>query len=233
MSRESMTAAMAGRHPSLAGIGHFARPDGNRAFEIGWPECDRDTAWAARLLEVWGLAPGQHALLIGRNSEGPWLGPVVRALRESGVVFSNAEPYAWDVRRAATIVSLLPVKAIIGLPGEMVEPLLADDRAAAAMVDKAPVIWARRDALEPLRTAGLRPAEMAMLGPAFGLSCREDTGLHLDPEEWQVTAASARPHLTVTGDRRYRGRDIELNMNGTIDEAPCACGLPGPRIRTE
>jgi hypothetical protein len=231
MSRELMTKAMAGRDPSLVGIGYFPRAGGSLAFEIGWPEYERDTAWARRLLDVWGVGPGQHAVLTVRNSESPWLGPVVRALREMGVVYSNAEPYAWDSRRVAALLSLLPVEAIVGLPGETAESLLADDEAAAKLADM-PVIWARRDALEPLRGAGLRPAEMAMLGPALGLSCPEGTGLHLDPEEWQVNVVSGRPTLTVVGDRRYRGRDIELDIDGVIDRAPCACGLPGDRIRT-
>ncbi|MCX0272785.1 hypothetical protein NLM24_19155 [Nocardia zapadnayensis] len=231
MSRELMTKAMAGRDPALAGIGLFPRAGGNVPFEIGWPEYERDTAWARRLLDVWGVGPSQHAVLTVRNSESPWFGPVVRAMREIGVVYSNAEPYAWDSRRVGALLSLLPVEAIVGLPGETAESLLADDGTAAKLADM-PVIWARRDALEPLRGAGLRPAEMAMLGPALGLSCPEGTGLHLDPEEWRVNAVSGRPTLTVAGDRRYRGRDIELDIDGVIDRAPCACGLPGDRVRT-
>lgn len=232
MSRAVMTESMAGRDPSLVGIGHFPRAGGNVAFEIGWPEYERDTAWARRLLEIWGVGPAQHAVLTVRNSESPWLGPVVGAMREIGVVYSNAEPYAWDSRRVAALLGLLPVESIIGLPGETVESLLADDGTAAKLAE-VPVIWARRDALEPLRGAGLQAAEMAMLGPALGLSCPEGTGLHFAPEEWQVTTDSARLTLTVVGDRRYRGRNIELDIDGVIDRAPCACGLPGDRIRTD
>jgi hypothetical protein len=223
---------MAGRHPSLAGIGQFRRADGTVGFEIGWPEVERDTVWARRLLEVWEIGPGDHALLTARNSEGPWLGPVVRAMRETGVVFSNAEPYAWDARRVTTLLSALPIKVVAGLSGEAADALLADDEAAARLAE-VPVLWARGDAVEQLRRAGLRPAEMAMLGPAPAFSCPERKGLHIDPAEWRFAPTAAGLTLTVVGDRLFRGRDIDLDINGTVDEAPCGCGLPGPRIQTE
>ncbi|MBY8862880.1 hypothetical protein K7711_40865 [Nocardia sp. CA2R105] len=227
-----MIATMVGPDPELVGIGHFRRAGGDVGFEIGWPEFGRDTVWARRLLEVWAVGAAEHAVLTIRNSEGPWLTPLVHAMRDVGVVFSNAEPFAWDSRRVAALMRLLSVKAVVGLPGETAEVLLADDD-TRSLLAAVPVIWARPDAVEQLRGAGLEPAEMAMLGPALALSCPERTGLHLDPGEWHLTAGVAGPALTVVGDRRFSGRDIELNIDGTIDEKPCACGLPGPRIRTE
>lgn len=226
-----MTTAMAGRHPSLAGIGHFPRGGGEVGFEIGWPEVERDTVWARRLLEVWGLGSADHAVLTLRNSEGPWAGPVIRAMRDAGVVYSNAEPYSWDSRRVTALMNLLPIKAVIGLPGDTAEALVADAEAVALLAD-VPVIWARTDAMAQLRGAGLNPAEMAMLGPALALSCPQRAGMHLDPAEWQLTAAATGLTLTVVGDRMFRRSDIELDIDATIDEKPCVCGLPGPRIRT-
>lgn len=222
--------ALAGRYPSLAGIGQFVREGGNVAFELGWPEVERDTVWARRLLAVWGLGPADHVLLTVRNAEGPWFGPVVRALRATGVIFSNAEPYAWDVRRSTAFLDYLPIKAVIGLSGECADTLLADER-AADLLRKVPVIWARTDAMASLRAAGLHPADAAMLGPALGVECPERSGLHLDPEEWQITAGATGLTLSVVGDRTYRGQDLALNITGAIDETPCACGIPGPRIR--
>ncbi|MCX0272847.1 hypothetical protein NLM24_19470 [Nocardia zapadnayensis] len=231
MSRNSITATMAGRHPSLAGIGQFRRADGMVGFEIGWPEVERDTVWARRLLEVWEVGPGDHALLTARNSEGPWFGPVVRAIRETGVVFSNAEPYAWDARRVTTLLSALPIKVVAGLSGEAADALLADGEAAARLAE-VPVLWARGDAVEQLRRAGLQPAEMAMLGPVPAFSCPERKGLHIDPAEWRFTATADGLTLTVLGDRLFRGRDIDLDISGAIVETPCTCGLPGSRINT-
>lgn len=227
-----MTLAMAGRNPALAGIGLFVREGSNVAFEIGWPEVERDTAWAHRVIEAWGIERGDHVLLTARNSEGPWFGPLVTAFRAAGVVFSNAEPYSWDARRVTTMLDYLPIKAILGLSGETADALLADDR-AAGLLREVPTIWARRDALDPLRGAGLLPAEMAMLGPAFAVECPARTGLHLDHDEWRISSGSSGLELSVVGERVYRGREIALRSTGTVDEAPCACGLPGSRIRID
>ncbi|MEU1994164.1 hypothetical protein ABZ511_06915 [Nocardia gamkensis] len=224
-----MTVAMAGRHPSLAGIGQFTREGGKVGFEIGWAEVERDTAWAHRLLELWELGRADNVLVTARNAEGPWFGPVVRALRMAGAVYSNAEPYGWDVKRSKALMGFLPMKAMIGIEGEHAEGLLADER-ATELFREVPVIWARTDAIGPLRAAGLSPAEIAMLGPALAVECPQRAGLHLDPAEWGILVGPSGLRLSVVGEREYRGRDLAVGFTGSVDEVPCACGLPGPRV---
>ncbi|WP_174183754.1 hypothetical protein [Nocardia barduliensis] len=230
MSRESMTATMTGRHPSLAGIGQFTRGHDPVFFEIGWPEFERDSAWARRLLDIWKIANGDHVLVTGRNCEGPWLGPVFEALRQAGIIYGTAEPYSWDVRRSVTMLHLLPVKAIVGLSDESADALLADADAVRLLAD-VPVIWARPKAVSALRSAGVECAAMAMLGPALAAECPARDGLHFDPEEWRFAESSTGLVLTVVGNRLYHREQIELGVHGGVVETPCGCGLAGARIR--
>ncbi|MCX4095699.1 hypothetical protein [Nocardia sp. alder85J] len=230
MSRKSIAEAMAGHHPSLAGIGQFPYEGGNVAFEIGWPEVERDTVWAHRLLAVWGIGRGDFVLFTGRNSESPWFNPIVRAIRAMGSVHSNAEPYAWDARRSTALLGFLTMKAMIGLPAEHAEVLLADER-STGLLRELPVIWARTEAIGSLRSAGLQPAEMALLGPALGVECPERAGLHIDPAEWEIGATATGPVLSAVGQRVHPSRDLALDFAGSVERTPCACGLPGPRLR--
>ncbi|MBY8862929.1 hypothetical protein K7711_41110 [Nocardia sp. CA2R105] len=231
MSRDSMAAAMAGRHPQLAGIAQFVQRDGAKVtFDIGWPELERDTLWAQRLIEVCGLAGGDHVLVTGRNAEGPWLNPLVDALRAGRITFSTAEPYGWDAKRSATFLSLLPINAVIGLSGESAQGLTADEQIVERLA-KVPLIWARPDGVGPLREVGVEPATIAMLGPALAAECSPRSGLHLDPDEWRVERAIDGLTLTVVGDRAFARRDIALGVDGEVDPTPCRCGLPGPRVR--
>lgn len=227
-----MAVAMAGRHPSLAGIGQFTREGGKVGFEIGWAEVERDTAWIHRLFELWEIGKGDNVLLTARNSEGPWFGPVVRALRAIGAVYSNAEPYVWDAKRSRALLGFLPTQAMIGVEGEQVEGLLGDEH-GTELLRGVPAIWARIDAVAPLRAAGLNPARMAMLGPALAVECPQRAGLHLDPAEWSIASGPSGLRLSVVGEREYRGQDLAVGFIGSVDETPCACGLPGPRINID
>ena len=231
MSRETMARAMAGRDSQLAGIAQYVRGDGaNVVFDIGWPEIERDIAWAGRLIDVSGLAGADHVLVTARNCEGPWFSPLVRVLHARGIVFSNGEPYGWDAKRSATFLNLLPIKAIIALSGETAEALTAEEQTVAKRAELS-LIWARPGAFATLHNVGLEPAMIAMLGPALAAECPVRNGLHLDPEQWLVQREAGGLTLTIVGDRAYRAQSIPLGVDGEVDPAPCDCGLPGARVR--
>jgi hypothetical protein len=232
MSRASMVATMAGQRASIFGIGRFGEGARQVDFEIGWPEFERDIAWAHRMLELWQIGPRQHVLMSTKNMDGPWISAVERALRAIGVVYCNAEPFSWDARRSATFLRLLPIRAIVGMSRETADALLASEETVRRLAD-VPLIWALPEAIEPLRTAGLRPAVLAKLGPALALECPERAGAHLDPTQWQPGSGPDGLTLSVVGDRAYQASDIVLDTTGRIDETPCDCGLPGPRLRLD
>lgn len=223
-----MAAALPGPHPTLFGIGSYTAGRGQVDFEIGWAEFERDVRWAHRVLATWDISPGDHVVLSSPNFEGPWTSPLVRALRALRTVHSNAEPYNWDARRSATFLRLLQVKAYIGLA----EPI-ATALVEAELLADVPLLWARPDAVKPLRANGLAPAVCAMLGPALALECPQRAGAHLDPAEWRVEAVGGTLTLTTVGARAHLTRDLDLGVTGDVDDTPCPCGLPGRRLRLD
>jgi hypothetical protein len=227
MSRATMAAALPGRN-TLFGIGRYADLDRKVDFEIGWPEHERDVLWAARVLETWGLGASDHVLYTLPNCEGPWSSHVIQAVRNLGATYSNAEPYGWDARRCATFLRLLPIKALIGISGETVTALQEQEQ--LELLSPLSLIWARPEAIEPLRAAGLAPAAWVMLGPALALECPARSGAHLDPDEWSISDGPDGLTLSTVGQRQHLATAIRLGPGGGIDESPCTCGLPGPRV---
>lgn len=221
-----MTAALPGRS-ALFGIGRYPNQGQLVDFEIGWPEYERDVRWADRVLGTWGLKSSDHVLLTLPNCEGPWASPLIQAVRNLGTTYSNAEPYGWDARRCATFLRLLPIKAFIGITGETVTSLLEQE--TVGLLSPLSLIWARPEAIEPLRGAGLNPAIFAIVGPALALECSIRSGAHLNPAEWKVSAGPDGLTLSTIGERAHTATEISIGL-GSLNESPCSCGLPGPRI---
>src|SRR5206468_7874839 len=82
--------------PDTAYVVRFAGRDGTAETELDWAELARDTEWVATQLRGLGLAAGQRALLTGSGAEGPWLRPLMDALRLIGVTYGIAEGMGWD-----------------------------------------------------------------------------------------------------------------------------------------
>ncbi|OXM64078.1 hypothetical protein CF165_27420 [Amycolatopsis vastitatis] len=224
-----MAAALPGPVSPLFGIGLYTDGREQVPFEIGWAEFGRDVRWAHRVLDTWGIGEADHVLISTPNFEGPWASPLVRALRDRRTVHSNSEPYSWDVGRSATFLRLLRFKAFIAMSGETAAGLLRQPECAEALAALEP-IWARPEALGPLRAAGLEPAVFAMLGPALALECPRRAGAHVDPGEWQLSPGPDGVTLTTVGDRRHVVRELLVAPAGRLEQAPCPCGLPGPRV---
>jgi len=221
-----MAAALPGPNV-LFGIGRYRDRGQLVDFEIRWPEYERDVRWAQQVLATWGLAAADQVLFTVPNCEGPWSAPVIQAVRNLEITYCNAEPYGWDARRCATFLRLLPITAGIGITAETVTTLLEQE--TVGLLSSLRLLWARPEAIEPLRGAGLNPATYAIVGPALALECSERSGAHLDPAEWQVASTPDGLTLTTVGERAHRATEISIGL-GRLDETPCGCGLPGPRI---
>src|SRR5438128_9033048 len=114
--------------PDTAYVVRFAGRDGAVDIEQSWAELARDTAWTAVRLRELGLAAGHRALLNGSGFEGPWLRPLMDALRSLGVTYAIAEAMGWDSNRTMVFTRELDLHAVIGLPKPVLERL-GDDEA--------------------------------------------------------------------------------------------------------
>src|SRR3954454_15358160 len=128
--------------PDTSYIVRFAGRDGTADTELSWAELARDTAWVADRLRGLGLTAGQRVLLTASGSEGPWLRPLMDALRSLGVTYGIAEGMGWDWNRTVVFTRELALHAVIGLSQETVERL-GDAARLHEMFGTTPVVLAR------------------------------------------------------------------------------------------
>jgi len=217
--------------PPLAYVVRFAGQDGAVDVEQSWADLARDTAWTAARLRELGLTRGDRALLNGSGFEGPWLRPLMDALRSLGVTYGIAEAMGWDSNRTHVFVRELDLHAVIGLP-KVVAERLGDDAALRALFGSTPVVLARPEAAALLRLAGIPAGVISFLGPALAIECRRKEGAHVNAAEWNVGERDGAIWVApADGTGRCAGLgETLLTVRGSVDGEPCPCGSADPRV---
>ncbi len=227
------TLARAGRldRPDTAYVVRFAGRDGAVDIAQSWAELARDTAWTAARLRELGLAAGHRALLNGSGFEGPWLRPLMDALRSLGVTYAIAEAMGWDSNRTMVFTRELDLHAVIGLPKPVLERL-GDDEALRELFGSTPVVLARPEAAALLRLAGISAGVISFLGPALAVECRQQRGAHVDAAEWTVGERDGAITIApaVGSGRCADLGETVLTVRGSADGDPCPCGSTDPRV---
>jgi hypothetical protein len=218
--------------PQTAYLVRFPAADGSVVeTDLTWAELARDTAWVTELLRAHGLTAGHQALVTASGFEGPWIRPVIDALRSLAVPYAIAEAMGWDHGRTAVFHRELRPHAIIGLSAETLEGLsgTADLR---EMFQDTPVLLARPAAVRLLRGVGVTASAICFLGPALAVECPERQGAHVNAAEWRVGARDGELFVAA-GQGRASGGPAEtpLGIRGTVLNGPCACGSTDPRVR--
>jgi len=217
---------------------------------LRWPKEWREVQGASSLRAHWwaGLRPGTPFLLVapGWHVYAAVQSYIVERLGLPGVVVSGTYLPRFSDRIVAAVRQFRPRFLILFLP--MVFSLLAEARRqglAAAdvfgsveqlVVTGAPITAGMRDHLRVLSGAA-RVVELA--GSSENLlaaECGAAPGLHVVPDTCHVEVLAADGqrgpvvHTTMVpwGSMyiRYDGGDL-----GTLDRAPCPCGLPSPRLK--
>ncbi len=199
----------------IYGIGTYAVGSSVADFEIGWDELDRDTEWAHSVLLKAGVSRGDLVLFSTPNHEGPWITPLVRALRRIGAPYATSETYGWDSRRFAMYLRRLPVKAIIGIGAETVNALTDSGQTLSELMAGVEVVWARPDAVTRLMDLQIDAATYVPLGPALGLGMPGERGARVNGEEWTVSESSGFVHVTNT---RTRATSFDYADTGVAGE---------------
>lgn len=180
-------------------------------------------ALAATLTRL-GLQAGDVVAFVSRYSQALQLVPLELAARHLRLVTCHVESTRFDAHRLTLYFTHLPVKAVIGLTGEVVDnlgvelrQLLADDTVVVAVGPLA----------ADLRAAGIDALAMTFVGPAFALECEAHAGLHLDTSVWQFSAPDG--HVVVDS----AGGALDTGLRGTITDDQCRCGATEPRFVPE
>jgi len=214
----------------IAGIGRFHVEERVTEFPIGWEETDRDAVWAGRQLARWGVDRGSYVLVTAAVWQGPWVSPVLRAVRLAGATFGMADTFGWDARRTATFASRLPLSMIFGL-GAATAEALSDSGQLADLFGGVPAILAHPGAHPVLAGSGLHPGLVAFLGPALAVECPQRAGAHVNAAEWLVQESAGGLCISVVGPRAYRAQRVPLGLPGGVVTGPCECGSMDPRVR--
>jgi hypothetical protein len=201
----------------ICGIGTYPVESTTADFEIGWDEVDRDTDWAHALLVDTGLRRGDLVLFSTANHEGPWVKPIVRALRRIGAPYATSETYGWDSRRFAMYLRRLPFKAVIGVGGETVAALETQD--ALSLLAGVDLVWARTDAFPRLRANRIDAVHFVPLGPALGLGVPGERGARVNGEEWAVEEIRRRVHVTNRQPRASSFDAADTGVAGQVEAA--------------
>lgn len=208
-------AASAIPRPSLYGIGACLVGTELRDFEIGWDEFERDTDWATSVLTASGIQADDLVLITSPSWQLPWLSPIAHGLRRIGAVYTPAECFNWDARRANILIEGLRPKAFIGLGAETLEGLGQIEVDPAKMLSGLEIIWARHDALKPVAELGFTAHPFVPLGPAlaFGIP---GVGTVVNSDEWTVSTADGELMVSTAGQRATTFADVKTGLHGTV-----------------
>ncbi|HET6971877.1 MAG TPA: hypothetical protein VFH92_12170, partial [Phenylobacterium sp.] len=130
---------------------------------ITWDEIERDTAWAAGMLDELGVGAGDlcfYSFLYGQSAAfWPWLKATFDRDARSG----TGMPTAWDSYRLETYLRLLRLKLLCGVSPTTLDGLEAAGHDLAKVFAGAEILVALPGAWERLVAKGFKPWRMTWL----------------------------------------------------------------------
>jgi hypothetical protein len=192
-------------------------PGGTHTCTVSLRDIEADTAWARGVFDRMGLKPGKPAHLIGAGFDNAILWPYENALMSLGVPFGVAEPVAIDAPRTDMFLRRLPMQAVIGLTGELVDALVALGRDLPSLLGHA-TLAALPDAAATLRRAGLAPWTLLPLGPLWAFEPPAGGGAEYDGTEWRLEAIDGELAVSSIGPRATPFLRLPLGLRGRVND---------------
>jgi len=190
---------------------------------ITWPEIERDTAWAASMLDELGVREGDfcfYSFFYGQSAQfWPWM----KATFDRGGRSASGMPTAWDSYRLETYLRLFRLKLVFGISPENLDGLEAAGHDIGKVYATSEILAALPGAWERLAAKGFKPWRVTWLGPILAVDPCDGTGGRFDADEWRLEAqegeilVSSRPGRTARFDRARTGARGEIR---TIDGEP-------------
>ncbi|TMK67333.1 MAG: hypothetical protein E6G60_01140 [Actinobacteria bacterium] len=212
-----MTAATASTE-ALWGVGTFVGPDAKvQPWEISNAEIGRDMGAATRVLEHFGVGPGNRVMLCSMLTEAGQFWPFVVGVLMSGAQISFTDATESDGARVALFTRLLDYRLVLGVNDAILDGL--DERGVAYDVafGRIGVVAARPGAYERLEAAGLAPYRLVVCGPVVAIGRGAGEPATYDASEWELTARNGQVHVTSKQPRATEFRDTPTVIRGTVD----------------
>jgi hypothetical protein len=212
-------------------ITRLPTPAGVVEVPVSWAEVERDTTWARQVLKAHGVDRhgGRVAMVVASCEEPPLTSPFERALMQLGLPYTGSDAGGIDVLRIATYLRRLPVAAVIGIDAGTVDGL-ASFGPVDELLGRPELLFARPDAIEPLRALGLHPRHWVPFGPTVAVECARGVA-HVNADEWDL---AVDPDGTVRlTSRQPRGRawNADPVATGWTLIVKCLCGSSDPGVR--
>ena len=204
-------------------------PDGTAVdFPISWEDRERDIEWASGVLAQHGVGAGTPVLIVGGMAESPWFDPFEAAVLRLGGHYSIGEIISFEAFRTGMYAQRLGIEVVFGINRAVAEGLGSELGAALGAVR---TIFARPDAGQVLRAAGLAPLTVTRVGPALAVDCPAGAGGHVNGAEWKVEASGRDLRLTTVGPRAHQLEHARVGVRGSVELDPCQCGRTDPRVQ--
>ncbi len=211
----TLTAVQTLDRPDLWGIGHYRVGSQVVEWDIRFADIERNTDWAAAILQGYGIGRGSVVLAMGNlGPDAPHLGPFQSAVLRRGGTLCHADVFGWDARRSDMFARRLVPSMVVGLNNDVWQALVAADMTAA--IGKVPHLLVRPDALVAVREAGLQPAVFAPLGPATAVSRAGQERPVVNPASFTVTERDGELRVSDTDASRNRFETVPTGVRGSV-----------------
>jgi hypothetical protein len=210
------------------GVGAYTDLSGRlRSYESTIGEQAAASDFAARQLGRHDVRPGDVALLVSDLHEAVQAAPFCDVLTAGGAIVAVAPPGAFGGSQLQLYVEDFEVAVVVGMDQAMAGAL--DDATIERLEKRSTAVFARPDAVAPLRDRGVDALSIAFVGPMVAMECEQHAGAHFDGRAWRVEDSA--DGLVVSSLLNSRASDgVQTDTRGTVQTGPCACGGDDPRI---
>jgi hypothetical protein len=178
---------------------------------------------ATDVLSSHGVESGASIALVSLLAEAVQFVPIADAIERLAAVPMPVDATGRDAGRLASFMTQFTLAAVIGVGGDTVTELKGIE-AAVEHLGNVPLVFARSDTHQELRSAGLNPYAVDIVGPTLALECCERAGGHL-LGLWVPAAEDGSIVL-----RSESHSSVHTDVAAEIRTEACGCGIDSSRL---
>lgn len=203
----------------LWAIGRVDLADGEVAdMPITWSEIERDTVWAAQILDLLGVGAGDFCFYSFFYGQSAQFWPLMKATFDRHGRMASGMPTAWDSYRLETYMRLFQLKLDFGVSPEILDGLEAAGHDIAKVFASAETLVALPGAWERLVAKGFKPWRLTWLGPILAVDPCDGGGGRFDHGQWTLEAEAGEILVTSAPGRTARFERARTGARGEVRE---------------